>query len=786
MRRFRNLTLAWKLPIMIAIPAFLIVLALTGVQLRQTLKSIDKDHQAAYSSFTHDHRERVELWLDGIRRDVIALSKSYAVKTAMVEFTQAWSEIGTGAGETLRTLYVTENPNPIGKKDELVAASDGSNWSAVHASHHIGLRAHQRAQSYYDLFLFDMDGDLVYSVFKEDDFGRDFAAGKYADTGLGRAFQHMKGKPEGEYFMSRIEPYAPSAGAPAAFFASPVYDGATQIGVVAVQIPLDVMQSLVTGAELLGETGEVYFIDADRSALTKSRFEGGFSLLEQLPELPQITRALAGESVYLSGITGVNGERVVAMTDTIQTPSGEPWGMVLEIAESEALAIFYDAMIVSAASLVAVTLLLGLTSWLAARGVVRRITSLSTEIEEMARENYTRPIPDQEVGDEIGAISRNLVNLQIQLHEGADAQAREIKVQESNAKVVKTLSDALMHLAAGDFRNQVMEYFPEEHKKLRYSINDAMVSLNGVVLAVRDTADSINRGAQEIASSADDLSHRTESQAATLEQTAAALEQVTASVRSANEHVIGVENTVMNASAKAEGITSIVSETINAMTEIEKSSSQIKQIITVIDDIAFQTNLLALNAGVEAARAGEAGRGFAVVASEVRGLAQRSSGAALEIKTLIETSGQQVGRGVEMVGRTGEALTEIADQVKQISQLVGQISLSSQEQSTALTEINTGIAQLDQVTQGNAAMVEENTAAAHMLRSDAEKLSYYVGRFQTQENVPSTAIAQAPSAKTEANAPPQETAWIEFDTPEEPEEVVMPQAIRGNQKWTDF
>ncbi|WP_420005766.1 methyl-accepting chemotaxis protein [Arenibacterium sp. LLYu02] len=771
---------------MIAIPAFLIVLALTGVQLRQTLNSIEKDHQAAYASFTHDHRQRVEGWLDSIRRDVVALSKSYAVKTAMAEFTGAWNEAGTGFGDTLRTLYVTENPNPLGKKDELVAASDGSNWSAVHALHHVGLRAHQRAQSYYDLFLFDMNGDLVYSVFKEDDFARNFATGKYADTGLGRAFQAMKGKPEGEFFLSRIEAYAPSAGAPAAFLAAPVYNGAAQIGVIAVQIPLDVMESLVTGAEILGETGEVYFINPERVALTKSRFEGGFAQLDVLPELPQITAALAGESTYMADTIGMNGEPVVAMTDTVKTPSGRAWGMVMEINKTEALAIFNNAMIVSAASLLAVTLLLGLTSWLAARGVVRRITSLSTEIEEMARENYSRPIPDQEVGDEIGAISRNLVNLQIQLHEGADAQSREIKVQESNAKVVKTLSDALMHLAAGDFRNQVMEYFPEEHKKLRYSINDAMVSLNGVVLAVRETADSINRGAKEIAGSADDLSHRTESQAATLEQTAAALEQVTASVRSANEYVQSVENTVGVARTKAEDSTAVVSETINAMTEIEKSSQQIKQIITVIDDIAFQTNLLALNAGVEAARAGEAGRGFAVVASEVRGLAQRSSGAALEIKTLIEKSGQHVGRGVDMVGRTGEALTEISGQVRHIAELVQQISQSSQEQATALSEINTGIAQLDQVTQGNAAMVEENTAAAHMLRSDAEKLSYYVGRFQTQENVPSAAIANAPSAKVQAKAPPQEAAWIEFDTPEEPEEVAMPQAIRGNQKWTDF
>ncbi|MAW08128.1 MAG: methyl-accepting chemotaxis protein [Halobacteriovoraceae bacterium] len=785
MFRFRNLKLAVKLPLMIAIPAVVIVVALTAVQLRQTALSISKDHEAAYGSFVHDHRKTVENWLDGIRRDVISLSRSYGVQTAVTEFAEAWAAEPNGFNEELRRLYISDNPNPLGKKDELMDASDGSAWSEVHARHHMSLRAHQRAQQYYDLFLFDMNGDLVYSVFKEDDFALNFESGKYADTGLGKAFREMKGKPEGQFYMSHIEAYAPSAGAPATFMSAPIHKGAEQIGVIVVQIPLDVMQSLVTGAEILGETGEIYFVDQDFHALTPSRFDGGFALLDRMPELPQIQTALSGESVYLQDETGTNGNPVVAMTDTITIPNGDQWGMVLEIDKSEANTVLNTAILVSLASLIGVTLLLGFTSWLAARGVIRRILSLSGEIEEMAKENYARQIPGQEDQDEIGAISRNLVNLQIQLHEGAEAQVREAAVQESNAKVVKVLSEALMNLAAGDFRNQIMEFFPEEHKKLRYSINDAMVSLNGVILAVRETADSIGRGAKEVSASADDLSHRTESQAATLEQTAAALEEVTSSVRQANEHVQSVEATVQVARTKAEDSNEVVTETINAMTEIEKSSQQIKQIITVIDDIAFQTNLLALNAGVEAARAGEAGRGFAVVASEVRGLAQRSSGAALEIKTLIEKSGQHVGRGVEMVGRTGEALTEIADQVKHISELVREISQSSHEQATSLGEINTGIAQLDQVTQGNAAMVEENTAAAHMLRSDAEKLAYYVGRFQTQAEVPPTALPAATSADA---APPQEAAWIEFDIPEddEPEEVVMPAAIQGNQKWTDF
>ena len=166
------------------------------------------------------------------------------------------------------------------------------------------------------------------------------------------------------------------------------------------------------------------------------------------------------------------------------------------------------------------------------------------------------------------------------------------------------------------------------------------------------------------------------------------------------------------------------------MDQIESSARQINQIIGVIDEIAFQTNLLALNAGVEAARAGDAGKGFAVVASEVRALAQRSAGAAKEIKTLISASGVQVSQGVELVGKTGKALQRIVDQVAEIDSLVSEIAASAHEQATGLNEVNTAVNQMDQVTQQNAAMVEESTAATHSLAQETEELSRLIGRFR--------------------------------------------------------
>jgi methyl-accepting chemotaxis protein len=200
----------------------------------------------------------------------------------------------------------------------------------------------------------------------------------------------------------------------------------------------------------------------------------------------------------------------------------------------------------------------------------------------------------------------------------------------------------------------------------------------------------------------------------------------------------------------------VVSDTVTAIHEIETSSKQISNIIGVIDEIAFQTNLLALNAGVEAARAGDAGRGFAVVATEVRALAQRSADAAKEIKGLISASGTQVAAGVRLVGETGKALSRIVDQVNRLSDLIGNIAGTAQEQSAGLSQVSTAVNQMDQVTQQNAAMVQEATAASHALAQEAEELSRLVGQFSVGESMgESVAFAPSPPPPRPAPTPPR-------------------------------
>jgi methyl-accepting chemotaxis protein len=326
---------------------------------------------------------------------------------------------------------------------------------------------------------------------------------------------------------------------------------------------------------------------------------------------------------------------------------------------------------------------------------------------------------------------------------------REIKQQEQR-HVVDGLAAGLSKLAAGDVVFRLEAKFADEYEQLRGDFNAAMDRLQDTMRAIARNTDGVRSGAEEIMQASDDLARRTEQQAANLEQTTAALGEITSTVHKTAQGAHEARSIVESAKQNAEQSGTLMKVTVSAISDIEASSKQIANIVGVIDEIAFQTNLLALNAGVEAARAGDAGRGFAVVATEVRALAQRSAEAAKEIKGLISTSNTQVGNGVKSVAETSAALARIVEQVTNINRLVGDIAASAEAQATGLNEVNSAVGQMDQVTQKNAAMVEEATAASHALAGEAVELARLVGMFQIGE---AQTAAEKPAARAAHPAP---------------------------------
>ncbi|MEQ8033590.1 methyl-accepting chemotaxis protein [Xanthomonas sp. WHRI 6106] len=318
---------------------------------------------------------------------------------------------------------------------------------------------------------------------------------------------------------------------------------------------------------------------------------------------------------------------------------------------------------------------------------------------------------------------------------------------------LQSLSALLQSIAAGDLTARMTGDFKGVFAQMRDDANATATQLAEIVGRIQHSAVSINTAASEIAAGNQDLSQRTEQQAANLEETAASMEELTSTVRQNAEHARQANQLAIGAASVASQGGDIVSKVVGTMSGIEASSKKIADIISVIDGISFQTNILALNAAVEAARAGEQGRGFAVVASEVRTLAQRSTAAAKEIKSLIDDSVQRVTEGSTLVHTAGTTMAEIVASVQRVTDIMGEISAASQEQSAGIEQVNLTVTQMDEATQQNAALVEEATAAARSMEEQAGELTQAVSIFKIEAERPAAVRTAAPTVVRPKAAP---------------------------------
>ncbi|MEK7427503.1 MAG: methyl-accepting chemotaxis protein [Pseudomonadota bacterium] len=361
--------------------------------------------------------------------------------------------------------------------------------------------------------------------------------------------------------------------------------------------------------------------------------------------------------------------------------------------------------------------------------LIRTLLTWRRNLDQAQREHESQVAAQRELETKLADEQRAAAQERERVAEAK--RVADMKAAAEQQAVVGALAQGLSNLSAGDLTFRLNTAFAAEYEKLRADFNAAVAKLQSTMGGIAGASNGIRSGTHEISQASNDLARRTEQQAASLEETAAALDQITATVRQTAAGAERARQSMASTQTDAEHGGDVVTRAVNAMGAIEASSGEIAKIISVIDEIAFQTNLLALNAGVEAARAGEFGRGFAVVASEVRALAQRSAEAAREIKALISTSSEQVGLGVGLVAQTGEALKRIVVQVTEVNSVIATIAASAKEQATGLAEVNVAVNQMDQVTQQNAAMVEEATAAANGLAGETGELARMIGEFRT-------------------------------------------------------
>ncbi|GMB79612.1 HAMP domain-containing methyl-accepting chemotaxis protein [Shinella zoogloeoides] len=494
---------------------------------------------------------------------------------------------------------------------------------------------------------------------------------------------------------------------------------------------------------------------------------------------------ICGPSVALAGAATVSAD-IVKAQDVFMEDCQPRFGALAErftaetnlvVDEADRQSLELEIMTTSTVKTMLAAVFIGLFAvvglgYVAIRGwLVLPIRKLEATMTVLAGGDLTVAVEGAERKDEVGAMARAV---QVFKDEGLrarelsrDAEAAreareadrlrtaEIDRQRAEAMATATegLASGLTRLSAGDLMVELADPFAEEFEGLRRDFNATVTQLRETLGAVAAATAAIDSGSRELSGSADDLSRRTEQQAASLEETAAALDEITVNVSSSSSRTEEARAMAVAANESARESAGVMTKAVDAMQRIEESSSQISNIIGVIDDIAFQTNLLALNAGVEAARAGEAGKGFAVVAQEVRELAQRSAKAAKEIKDLIRHSEQEVQSGVKLVSATGEALAGIEERVAAINSQLDAIATSAKEQSVGLSQVNVAVNQMDQVTQPNAAMVEEANAASSSLATEADRLRHLIARFQLGDARSAAPLAARP-APVSASARP--------------------------------
>jgi methyl-accepting chemotaxis protein len=407
-----------------------------------------------------------------------------------------------------------------------------------------------------------------------------------------------------------------------------------------------------------------------------------------------------------------------------------------------------------AIGIVGLAISVGFGLWLSIGKISRPLTRLGERMSTLAQGKLDIEVEGTDRKDEVGQMARTVLVFReagvekVRLEGAAAEQRKQTEAQrleadterrrnadaqaaaaEEQAGAIKALADGLTKMSEGDLTIRLNEGFTEAYRQIKDDFNTTVGRLGETIGAIVGSTREVTNASAEISTSTTDLSQRTEEQAASLEETSASMEEIAVTVKKNAENAQQANESANKARDVADRGGKVVARAVDAMAQIEGSSGKIADIITVIDEIARQTNLLALNAAVEAARAGDAGRGFAVVASEVRTLAQRSSQAAKDIKDLITNSNGQVKEGVALVNQAGSALAEILESIKEVAGVVSGIATASAEQAVGIEQVNKALAQMDEVTQQNSALVEENAATAKTLEQQSSSMEQRIAFF---------------------------------------------------------
>ncbi|MBB4266330.1 methyl-accepting chemotaxis protein [Roseospira visakhapatnamensis] len=681
-RLLASYRIAVMLPLVIGVMALLSVVITGGLAYWHAAEEMTEEAKGKLIALREGRAGALTDYLSGIDADLAVVAADETVAEALRRFAAAQADL-TGAGadltKTLQAAYITANPNPPGDKHRLDAAPGGTAYDQVHGDVHPWFRTLQQQRGYYDVFLLDPDGTVIYSVFKENDFATNIVSGRWSDTGLARVFREVVADTgRARVAFQDFAPYAPSNNAPASFIARAVTAGdGTLLGVLAFQMPIGRINGVMQIAAGMGDTGEAYLVGEDALMRSDSRFSEESTILSRTVNTAPVREALTGVSGVMIA-DDYRGRPVVSAFAPV-TVHGARWVVLVEADVAEVLAPvdrMKGFMVMAGLGILVLMAVLGVV---VSRGITVPLGGMTQAMGQLAKGDMAVAIPAADRRDEIGDMAQamavfkdNALRME-QMKADQEEQRRQAEIERRRALL----------MMAERFESQVA----------------------GVVTSVSGAAEEMESSARALTDIAERTTERSTTVAGVAEQTASNMETVASATEELAASVQEIARQVEQASTVARGAVGEAAHTTEMVQALDHAAGRISEVLGLISDVADQTNLLALNATIEAARAGDAGKGFAVVASEVKALAGQSAKATEEI-------GQHIGQVQANTQATVTAIDQFTRTVAQIEEISGAVAAAVEQQNAAIGEVSRNTAEAAHGTEDVSRSINDVSAAA--------------------------------------------------------------------------
>ena len=712
--------LSWKIPLGVSICSLVTGLAIGGLGYTLASHALNKNSESSIQALLSARQSHITSYLNSLEEDILVLSDSREIATALQQFQGAWEELVGDKSELLQSGYIKNNPNPAGQKEKLDFSDDGSSYSYIHQQRHPWFRRTLQTKGLYDIFLININGDVVYTVYKELDFASNLLSGPWKESGLSKLYRNIIRDQSQEVHFIDFEPYSPSNNAPAAFIGRVIKDeeGKT-LGVLAFQMPIARINQAMSNYTGMGSTGDSFIVGKDNLMRSDSRFinkdNGETTILKRSIDTDSVHQALAGKTgVHLS--ENDKGTPVLSAFAPLEF-LGEKWALIAEIDKSEAFAstyaLFYsqiwanflvNALIISGAAFIA---------W----RFCGLLTRLARSMNQLANNDLAIEIPGIDRSDEVGEMAIALAQFKenaIRINQLTEEQARqeELLIKEKIEQERQRRED-ILNLAA-EFEDQVQGIA-------------SMIAATSTELCA--TAENMKRIVAEMSGVTSSVSSSSSLTAENVKNVAQSISQMSTSV----QQIMGQINKSMDVVNGAVSSAESADKTVHSLSD---AVAQIGDISEVIEGITGRINLLALNATIESARAGEVGRGFGVVASQVKNLAGQTAQATTQIIVNIsnvrEVSNEvaNVLQGIQQsITNVNRYSSQIAGSIEEQSRTANRIAENMHQTTKSVSLINAGIIEVAKGVSDADTSASEVLSVAEILSEQSEKLNQQMSLF---------------------------------------------------------